>query len=216
MARRFNSVLEDEAEIDFAIRSLRAQGRPIHPDRPKNWDADLAVQATLEFLPKYEPALDAGGDRVSTYLPILADLGYMNMISANLLYPEPVERRGFTTYQRADIEETSFPSGYFGFVACLSVIEHGVNVPKFLKEAARLLRLGGHLFISTDVWWHDVDTGTPDWKVFLPFEISQLIAGAHENNLRPTSEFEFSFKEPIVKHEACEYTFCNLLFRKGD
>jgi hypothetical protein len=216
MARRFNSVLESEEDIDFAIQHLTSRGLPTHPDRPKNWDVELAVEATLQHLPKYEPVLDAGGDKVSNYLPILADLGYMNMVSLNLLHGPGVSHYRFTSYRHGNIEQTEFPSKWFGFIACLSVIEHGVNVAKFLEEASRLLRQGGHLFISTDVWWHDVETNTKEWRVFLPYEISQIIATASRFNLFLTGEMDLKFGDPLVKHEGAEYTFCNLLFRKGD
>jgi SAM-dependent methyltransferase len=100
-------------------------------------------------------------------------------------------------------------------MACLSVIEHGVNVEKFLASASRVLKPGGHLFISTDFWEDPIDTGVSDWRIFRPGEIWEIAASAPLYGLTLTSPLKLECGEKVCHHGGCDYTFVNMLFQKN-
>ena len=69
--------------------------------------------------------LDAGGTRDSVFLPGLARLGFRSLLNFNLDEPRP-ETIGDVSYACADITRTGASDQSFDFIACLSVLEHGV------------------------------------------------------------------------------------------
>jgi hypothetical protein len=75
------------------------------------------------------------------------------------------------------------------------VVEHGVDLSGYFKEAARLLRPGGILVTSTDFSRKPLDTrgmtayGVPV-HVFTPDEITAAIELARSLGLEPTGEVD--------------------------
>src|ERR1700730_12004566 len=106
---------------------------------------------------RFEPILDAGAERYSVFLPALNQLGYKDLTAMNLTFGSP-EDSGGMRFQYGDITSTGFSDQSYAFVACLSVIEHGVEIESFMTEAARLLKRGGCLFLSFDYWNDPVET----------------------------------------------------------
>lgn len=53
---------------------------------------------------------------------------------------------------KRDITQTGLPAASADVAVSVSVIEHGVPRRPFLAEAARVLRPGGLLFVTTDYW----------------------------------------------------------------
>jgi hypothetical protein len=92
-------------------------------------------------------------------------------------------------------------------------------VKAFLSESARVLKPGGHLFVSTDYWCEDVDTkgqeafGVPV-KVFTRDEIEALIRMARDVGLVPTSPPDLTCKDKTVSWIGMDYTFVSLMFKK--
>jgi len=163
---------------------------------------------------KSEAILDAGADRVSQYLPSLAKLGYTNLTGINKVCDHVANVNG-VWYERGDIENTHFRDGCFAFIACLSVVEHGVDVGAFLREAARLLVKGGHLFISTDYWYRPLQwTRVPAMTIFTEEDIRVSVDIAHTVGLRPTDIIRYTCKDKVVRWAGMDYTFINLLFEK--
>src|SRR4051795_8749900 len=133
-----NAVLQTRAEADEAQRQVERLGLPPHEDPPKNWDALAALDAVLDEVPQDGWVLDAGATLYSPLLPWLFLYGYRNLHGLNLEFDAPV-KRGAIDYSPGDLLEAPYPDGRFDAIACLSVIEHGVDVPRYLREAARLL-----------------------------------------------------------------------------
>lgn len=101
-------------------------------------------------------------------------------------------------FVRADIADCPLESGGFDFALLHDVLEHVENVPRVVAEAARLLRPGGGLYVSTIdrgflstlqvVWLGEglglIPRGTHDPRLFL--RPAELEAHARAAGLRTT------------------------------
>lgn len=213
-----NRTLKDTSVVDKATAIARHAGIPSHEDAAKNWDNLIALwYATMTTDPN-KPIIDVAATEGSAFLPALAKFGYQNLVSVNIDEPRPRTVNG-VTYMEGDCTKTTFPNEHFGFVACLSVIEHGVDVDMFMAESARILAPGGHLLVSTDYWQDPVDTfsqmafGAPV-KVFTALDVVNLIETGKKYGLEITSNVDLSCDQRVVSWIGMNYTFINLLFRK--
>jgi len=101
------------------------------------------------------------------------------------------------------------------------VIEHGVPMPEFFAEAARLLRPGGVLVISTDYAAEPPDTtghlayGAPV-HVFAPAEIEALIKLADDAGFDLDGSFVPDHRQRPVhwKRLDLRFTFVRLTFTR--
>jgi SAM-dependent methyltransferase/glycosyltransferase involved in cell wall biosynthesis len=214
-----NKALRNSMQVDFAATSLLRAGLPMHPDRPKAWDTLLALSLALGLVDPRSAVLDAGAGLESAFLPSLAMSGFDSLWGINLLFNKPV-RIGSITYEYGDITGTVYPRSQFSFVACLSVIEHGVDIRMFLLEMARIIRPGGFLFVSTDYWPDAVDTsgvtmfGAP-FTIFDRTDLVRLIEQASECGFRLYGgEENFDADEQVIDNMGVKYTFANSFFQR--
>lgn len=213
-----NCSLKDQTAVDKATWIAMRCGIKSHEDAVKNWDNLIAVWHATMTSDHSLPVMDVAATQGSAFLPTLRRFGYETLISINIDQPNP-GRVGGIDYQCGDCTKTGFADGYFGFISCLSVIEHGVDVAAFLAESSRILAPNGYLLISTDYWQDPVDTqqqmafGAPV-KVFTAPEIAELINMAKTQGLEITSNVDLSCDQRVVNWLGMDYTFINLLFRK--
>ena len=218
-AEQTNKALREASAITFAASALRAAGLPVHPDRPKAWDSFLAIHYALRHAAPESAILDAGAGIESSFLPSLAMLGYRNLTGINLLFKKK-QRIGGVTYEFGDITNTSYPGGHFSYVACLSVVEHGVDVAKFLAEMARILCPGGFLFVSVDYWEDPVDTSgvtmfDAPFTIFDAKDANRIIERARAFGLElHGGSPDFKCDQKLIENVGLQYTFANFLFAK--
>lgn len=211
------SLLDSDSVSKATGIALRA-GISSHEDAAKNWDNLVAVWHATMTTDIDSPVMDVAATEGSAFLPALERFGYQHLFSINIDEPNP-RTIGKIHYQHGDCTNTSFEDNYFGFISCLSVIEHGVDIQKFMQESARILKSGGYLLVSTDYWQDTVDTfgqtafGSPV-KVFTAQEIAELINFAQSAGLQITSNVDLTCNERVVNWIGMDYTFINLLFRK--
>jgi len=211
-------VLANRAEWEAAVAECRRLRLPLHHDRPRNWDALGAVGAVLSRAGHQARVLDAGSARYSVVLPWLRLYGVRDLVGINLEFG-PEVRRGPVTYRYGDETATDFPAESLDAVTCLSVIEHGVSVKAFLEEAARILRPGGVLCLSTDYDQQPPDTaglfayGAPV-KIFGPDDIRELVSHAEGFGLRLQGELALGHPERAVhrRRTGLDHTFVLLTF----
>ena len=202
-----------EIFTDIAIRS----GFPMHQDIQKNWDNVLSTYWTTLTCDVLDPVLDIAATVGTAYLAGLQKLGYKNLMTINT-EQEADEVVNGITYLKGDCAKTPFNNEQFGFISCLSVIEHGVNVEEFLKESHRILKNNRYLFISTDYWETPMTSDQVAWnaqiKVFSKDDIRSIIETAERIGFTLVSPFKYDCDERTVNWMGNTYTFCNLLFQK--
>jgi SAM-dependent methyltransferase len=217
-----NSALQGQSDVISACNKLSRQHLILHPDNNKNWDSFLAIYHAAMTTDTDDPILDAGAGDESAFLPSLKQLGFYNLLGINLDRKDDYKAgvRGGIRYAYGDITSTPFPNEIFPFIACLSVIEHGVDVRAFLLEMSRILAFGGHLFISFDYWDEKIDTAgliTHDAviNIFSEDEVNRLLAFASTCGLCLIGEpWRPICRDRVINWAGRGYTFGNVLLRK--
>jgi SAM-dependent methyltransferase len=215
-----NRPLQTSAEVDQAVAEITACGLPGHPNREKNWDLLIALGTILERTNERSAVLEMGAASYSKLLRWLYAYDYRRLVGIDLV---PVETRRTDQIGQLtmDLTATTFPDESFDAIACLSVIEHGVDPEAFAREASRLLRPGGVVVLSTDFWCSAIDTagkeayGVPV-LVLTPDDIGAWIAAAERHRLRPVEPVTLGCADKVVHWERVEldFTFINLVLVK--
>lgn len=208
-----NRALLSAAEVDEAIAEIRRIGLVPHQDRPKNWDLMVALGSILEETSTRSRILEMGAARYSPLLVWLYQFGYRRLNGIDLVYEQPV-RRGPVRFEPMDLTATTFPDGSFDAIACLSVIEHGVDVEAYLREARRLLRPGGLLVTSTDYWLDAIDTSGREAyghevRIFDGPSVRSFLDTAAELGFRTRRPVDLAVRERVVHWQRVDldYTF---------
>jgi SAM-dependent methyltransferase len=215
-----NRALVDATQVEAAIAEVTRCGLPPHNDRPKNWDLLVALGAILEHTSPADPVLEMGAPRYSRLLPWLALYEYRALDGIDLVFEAELQD-GPIHYRPMDLTATTFPDRSFAAIACLSVVEHGVDIERYLAEAGRLLRPGGILVTSTDFWCEPVDVAGLEAyggavRIFGPEDLAGWVAIADRHGLEPLRPLDLRCGERVVTWErlGLRYTFANVVFRR--
>jgi len=203
--------LRRTSEVEDAVERLGRLGLDPHPDvREKSWDMCLALESIIRDVPRTSRILDVGA-RWSPILERLELLGYQNIWACDLERSwredlRRVLRRSAVHFRRADLTDTGLPAASFDVVTSLSVIEHGVEPGAYIAEMARLLRPGGFLITSTDMWCEPVPTDGifpygprfGQMRVFTPEDIRQMIDRAESHGLHLDGQLDLRCEDRVV------------------
>jgi len=208
-----NAVLKTRQERDDAIAQVKKLDLPLHADMQKNWDTLAALDCILSNTSRSAKLLDAGAETYSRILPWLFLYGYRKLEGINIVFTDR-KKLGPITYRHGDVTGTDYAPETFDAITCLSVVEHGVDLPSYFKEAARILKPGGVLITSTDYWQTPINTqgkqmyGVPV-HIFTRDEITRAIKLAAQHGFVLTSKLDLSCDEKVVhwKNFDLDYTF---------
>lgn len=215
------AVLSERTQVEDSVEEAKRLRLPLHPTREKNWDALGAVAAVLAHVGTGARVLDAGSARYSIILPWLRLYGVTNLLGLNIEFDDRQVRHGAATFRHGDITDTGLPAESLDAVTCMSVIEHGVDVPAFLAESHRVLRPGGVLVISTDYDKSPPDTSRQEAygqpvHIFGPEGIEGLIKEAERLGFSLVGDLELEHSERPVHwpRHGLDYTFLLLTFTR--
>lgn len=216
-----NAVLLREAEVDHWVEVVRRCGLPEYVVPAKNWDSLAALGAVLARTDSSGCVLDAGGIVESVISAWLWLYGFRDLWCINPVFPAPF-RHGGIRYEPGDATDTRFAPETFDVITCLSVVEHGVDLDGYFREAARILKPGGALVTSTDYYPEPIDTrgkrayGVPV-KIFDRDEIEHALALAARHDLRPSAPVPLDAVQKPVHWELTDldYTFIVFTLVKG-
>ena len=180
----------------------------------------------------------------SPILPMLKRLGFFNLYGCDLVLKsdsnskltnmsslvyhedyEPIaEMYNDKSYQLSirNLEDTNYSDQMFDYVTSLSVIEHGINIEKYLREMSRIIKNNGYLLTSTDYWpdklvnnKNVLSKGTPD-NIFSRDEIENLVAIAEKSGLKLIEPIDFEYKDKVVRWNSIglDFTFIFFAMRK--
>ena len=211
-----NTVLKTQAEVDASVAEVNRLKLPTFSDAAKNWDTLGALYEILARIPRTGLILDAGAEVYSRILPWLYLYGYRNLIGNNLVFKEPFNF-GSIRYEHGDITKTRFPDAHFDAITCLSVVEHGVDLERYFKEMARILKRGGLLVTSTDYYEQPTDTqgkhayGCPI-RVFTADDMRATFAMAEKFGLKLTSAVDLASKDRVVHWKVHDLRYSFIVF----
>lgn len=208
-----NAVLLARAEVDRVTQVVREAGFPEYSVAAKNWDSLAAFGAIVSRTDPQARVLDAGGIMQSVISSWLWLAGYRDLWCINPVFDRPFRHAGIR-YEPGDATATRFDAVSFDAITCLSVVEHGVDLDGYFREAARILKPGGVLVTSTDYFPEPIDVGGAraygtDVKIFTRCEIEDALACAASYGLRPTGSVPLDADEKVVHWDrtGLDYTF---------
>jgi len=235
-------VLQDDQQVSKAIQWLQARGFLCHTEKSKNFDL-AAIYTVLDSASKNISIVDLGSG-FSKYgcvvLNSLAKAGFKNLVGIDMYVPWYALvatwiahiRLGIWknpyTLKQANICQTQLPSSSVDFAILLSVIEHGVPLEDLMNELARIVRVGGRVYVSTDYWPSDVavaemtyiSTGSKGnvampWKLFNLEDIKKLIKLANQAGFELETPMPIpAAKDKPISWHGYKYTFISLVLKK--
>jgi len=187
--------LKSKSEYEKATRQIVDQGLVPHYQQVKNWDL-------VNIIPELQDGniLDMG----STDSYILHNAVRMGLKGKKY----GVDLRPSSTsapeveYMVGDItDKMPFEDGFFDFVTCLSVIEHGVDVKKWSSETAKITRQGGLLFVTFDYWTPKISErtlGGLKWDILDDSDVLRMKNSVLDNGFILDGEEDWLSPVPVI------------------
>ncbi len=209
--------LKNKKEVERSVSFLKRNGFIPHPCEPKNWDLSYILPQICDG-----NFLDLGSWE-SYILENVIRKGVQGM-KFGIDLQRPVRLIEGVNYLVGDMVATGLPSGFFRNISCVSVLEHGVDIGRFVSEAARLLQDRGRLFVTFDYWDPKVTPANGlyglDWQPLDKQSVNMLIQACRRNDLFRVSQMDWRIEEAVIREGYCSpdpsvsYTFGLLVFEK--
>jgi SAM-dependent methyltransferase len=218
LVRRNLSTLD--SPMRTLLRRVGLDKSPAIGDRVKSWDVLRTTQFIEEKVSKAGAILDIGA-YASEILIVLHRLGYHNLVGVDL---NPALRQmrhaDVIRYEISDFLQTPFANASFDAITSISVIEHGFQADRLLRETSRLLRPGGYFLASFDYWPEKIDTtGTKffdmDWTIFSRSDLTAFIEDAKSYGMIPSGPLAMDATQKPIDCGGKQYTFGWLALQKS-
>jgi SAM-dependent methyltransferase len=235
-------ILKNWNQIGDAVNSLKANALPIHSDPAKSWDFSNIREILMLNNISHDAKIIDLGCGASIYgaitLELLRFMGYKNLIGVDLYIPLYARLgaaiRGLMKFKQfipyrlksGDMTSINLASQSIDMAILLSVVEHGVDLDKLFGNLARILKIGGIVYLSTD-YWHEkinivtsfVASGAHDnkplsWTIFDLESLQNLIEIAKKHGFCPSGDEIPSCEDSPVYWQGVNYTFVALEFKK--
>jgi len=188
--------LRSRAEYEACASEISKRGLIPHYQPVKNWDLMMVI-----------PCLGDGNilDMGSTDSYVLHNAAKMNLKGQRHgidLRPASNKAPG-AQYAVGDITgKTPYPGSFFNIITCLSVIEHGVDVPKWAKECARIAAPNALLLVTFDYWtpkitWVTELNGFP-WNIFDEKDVRDTIQAMSKEGFEIEGPQDWSSPVPVI------------------
>jgi SAM-dependent methyltransferase len=214
-----NFFLQSRADVDSATKFLEDNGYITSGLSCKNWEF-FHVAPYL----KDGALLDMGSSGSIVLDNAVKKKIVGEKVGVDLEYPPNVSSPEGMKLMRGDLMETGLPDESFDIVTSLSVLEHDVDFEKFAKEASRLLKKMGSLFVSFDYAPEKIDTSLTRlyslrWNVLSKEDVIEFVRVCGEHGLELSGEIDWKTNEMVINPSYCspancEYTFGILHFIK--
>ncbi len=224
-------VLQNWSEIGRAVEQLENMGLPRHSNTEKCWDMVL-LSKIAEPLSRQAKILDMGCSGLYT-LRLLDKMGFSELLGLDLT-PTCIDRikqlkimferkqlKPVYRIAKKDMLASGLAGESFDLITSISVIEHGVDLDKFIMESARLLKPGGRLFVTADYWPDRIDCSDSvkqfglNWQILCKDDIEKILAKAKECGLRLMEPGEIPLTDDkCIFWQKKAYTFIALGFTK--
>ena len=207
----------DPLPVRFLRRWGLAVGKGIG-DPLKSWDVLETLLFLRDRLPLDAPILDTGAF-ASEILHSLRRLGFSNLTGVDL-NPALLSTAGEGIRPVvADFMATPFPDRSFNAITAISVIEHGFQPERLLREVSRLLVPEGWFVASFDYWPDKIDTSgirifDMSWSILSREEIQHFVEQASGHSLEPCGALELDATDSPIEWSGRRYTFGWLALQK--
>jgi SAM-dependent methyltransferase len=218
MVRRNLSTLD--SPVRNVLRRVGLDRSPAIGDHVKSWDVLRTIEFIEKHVPKQGAILDIGA-YASEILIALHRLGYSNLAGVDL---NPKLRQmmhaDVIRYEISDFLQTPFADSSFDAITSISVIEHGFQAERLLRETSRLLRPGGHFIASFDYWPDKIDTTGAkffdmDWIIFSRADMTAFIDEAKRYGMAPAGLLSMDATQRPIDCGGKKYTFGWLALQKS-
>ncbi len=185
----------------------------------KSWDVLKTVEFIEKFVPSEGSVLDIGA--YASEIPIILQrMGFAAVHGID--FNHHINRMPGAAHIRfvvGDFYSSPYPDATFAAITAISVIEHGFDKSRLLREIRRLLRPGGFFIASFDYWPEKITTGgiRPfglSWTIFSEEEVASLLNDAAGFGLFPVGALSYRASTKPVQWEARSYTFGWLALQK--
>lgn len=215
-----NCALQTRAEIIQATAELQNYGLINHGISAKDWDIARISPRLVDG-----DMLDMGSSGGSCILENAVKIGIAGRkIGIDLEYTEDRVSPEGIEFKKMDLMHTTFEDASFQTVLVLSVLEHQVDYHDLAMETSRLLKQGGHLWITCDFWNPSPDTSLTklyslDWAILDRAAILRLVDEMAKVGLKVSGDIDFKTTEAVINPAYCSpapvsYTFFILNFVK--
>ena len=230
--------LKDHAQIYDARKRLRIAGVSCLPgplsrvqrllrlspsilvgDVRKSWDLWLTFDYLYNHCARDDHIVDFGA--FASELPLTlrrAGFSTLTAIDLNTKLPQ-MPHADQISYRVDDFLASGLPSGCARAITAISVIEHGLDIPRLLDEVSRVLGPHGTFIASFDYWAQKIDTSGErlfdmTWDILSREQVGELIDTAANHGLRTIGELDFSVKDAVIDYAGYRYTFAWLALER--
>ena len=211
-----------EANLSFLTekRSLikRSLLSPKTGDLLKSWDLELAISEIKKTFATDAQIIDFGA--YGSEIPwCLERLGYRNIHGVDLNPDILNYPKNSITWVVEDYYESHFEDDSADCITAISVIEHGYDPIKLIREAHRVLKTSGKFVFSFDYWPTKIDTSTEyifdmTLTILSKEEFETLVDLAQDYGFELLGQEDELPSVPVISYNNKDYTFAFVVLEK--